>query len=133
MTANPVRDDRSLGELFGDLSRQLSTLIRQEIDLARTEMTGRLTAVGRDAGVMAAGIGLVYAGLLVLLAAVVLLLSDLGVTPWLAALVVAIVVGVFGGLLVVNARQAMASREIAPRRTLETLKDDAEWAKERVK
>jgi VIT1/CCC1 family predicted Fe2+/Mn2+ transporter len=133
MTANPVRDDRSLGELFGDLSRQLSTLIRQEIDLARTEMTGRVSAVGRDAAVLAAGIGLLYAGLLVLLAAAVLLLSDIGVTPWLAAVVVALIVGVIGGLMVVSARQAMATREIAPRRTLETLKDDADWAKERIK
>lgn len=133
MTANPVRDDRSLGELFGDLSRQLSTLIRQEIDLARTEMTGRLSAVGRDAAVMSAGVGLLYAGLLVLLAAAVLLLGDLGVTPWIAALIVALVVGAIGGLLVVTARQAMATREVAPRRTLETLKDDADWAKERMK
>lgn len=133
MTANPVRDDRSLGELFGDLSRQLSTLIRQEIDLARTEMTGRVTAIGRDAAVIAAGVGLVYAGLLVLLAAIVLLLSDVGVTPWMAALIVALVVGVLGGVLVATARQAMATRDVAPRRTLETLKDDAEWAKERMK
>jgi VIT1/CCC1 family predicted Fe2+/Mn2+ transporter len=133
MTANPVRDDRSLGELFGDLSRQLSTLIRQEIDLARTEVTGRVSAVGRDAAVLAAGVGLLYAGLLVLLAAAVLLLSDIGVTPWLAAVVVALIVGVIGGLMVVSARQAMATREIAPRRTLETLKDDADWAKERIK
>jgi uncharacterized membrane-anchored protein YhcB (DUF1043 family) len=82
---------------------------------------------------LAAGIGLLYAGLLVLLAAAVLLLSDIGVTPWLAAVVVALIVGVIGGLMVVSARQAMATREIAPRRTLETLKDDADWAKERIK
>jgi hypothetical protein len=82
---------------------------------------------------MAAGIGLLYAALLVLLGAAVLFLVDQGVTPWLAALVVAIVVAVVGGLLVMSSRQALASRDMAPKRTVETLKDDAEWAKERIK
>jgi hypothetical protein len=127
------RDQRSLGELFGDLSRQMSALVRQEIELAKAEVTGKATAAARDAGIMAAGIGLLYAALLVLLGAAVLFLVDQGVTPWLAALVVAIVVAVVGGLLVMSSRQALASRDMAPKRTVETLKDDAEWAKERIK
>ena len=106
------RDQRSLGELFGDLSRQMSALIRQEIELARTEVTGKATSAARDVAIMGSGIGLVYACLLVLLAAVVLFLIDQGVTAWLAALVVAIVVGVVGGLLVMSSRQALASRDM---------------------
>jgi hypothetical protein len=127
------RDQRSLGELFGDLSRQMSALVRQEIELARTEVTGKATAAARDVAIMGSGIGLLYAALLVLLGAAVLFLADQGVSPWLAALVVAIVVAAIGGLLVMSSRQALASRDMAPKRTVETLRDDAEWAKERIK
>jgi putative superfamily III holin-X len=127
------RDQRSLGELFGDLSRQMSALIRQEIELARAEITGKATAAARDVGLMGAGIALLYAGLLALMGAVVLFLADQGVTPWVGALTVAVVVAVVGGLLVMSSRQALASRDMAPNRTVETLKDDAEWAKERIK
>jgi putative superfamily III holin-X len=127
------RDQRSLGELFGDLSRQMSALVRQEIELARTEVTGKATAAARDVAVMGTGVALLYAGLLALVGAAVLFLADQGWTPWLAALVVAIVVAIVGGLLVMAGRQSMTSRDMAPTRTVETLKDDAEWAKERVK
>ena len=72
------RDERSLGQLFGDLSRQLSTLVRQEIDLARTEVTTKAGAATRDAALIGVGGALAYAGLLVLLGAVVLLLVQAG-------------------------------------------------------
>ena len=127
------RDQRSLGELFGDLTRQMSALVRQEFELARAEVTGKATSAARDVGILGAGIGLLYAALLVLLGAVVLFLIDQGITAWLAALVVAIVVAVVGALCVMAARQALASRDMAPTRTVETLKDDAEWAKEQIK
>jgi uncharacterized membrane-anchored protein len=127
------RDQRSLGELFGDLTRQMSALVRQEIELARAEVTGKATAAARDVAIMGTGIGLLYAGLLALIGAAVLFLADQGLTPWLSALIVAIVVAVVGGLLVMSSRQALASRDMAPKRTVETLQDDAEWAKERIK
>jgi hypothetical protein len=127
------RDERSLGQLFGDLSRQLSTLVRQEIDLARTEVTTRAGAVTRDAAMIGIGSALAYAGLLTLLAAVVLVLVQAGLDPWLAALVVGIVVAGIGGFLVLRGREGLQRTDLAPRRTIETLKDDAEWAKERIK
>jgi len=127
------RDQRSLGELFGDLSRQMSALVRQEIELARAEVTGKATSAARDVAIMGTGIGLLYAGLLALIGAAVLFLADQGISPWLAALIVAIVVAVVGGLLVMSSRQALANRDMAPKRTVETLRDDAEWAKERIK
>ena len=127
------REQRSLGELFGDLSRQMSALVRQEIELARAEVTGKATSAARDVAIIGAGIGLLYAGLLALIGAAVLFLADQGVSPWLAALVVAIVVAVVGGLLVMSSRESLANRDMAPKRTVETLKDDAEWAKEQIK
>jgi hypothetical protein len=127
------RDERSLGQLFGDLSRQLSTLVRQEIDLARTEVTTKAGAATRDAALIGVGGALAYAGLLVLLGAVVLLLVQAGLDAWLAALIVGILVAAIGGFLVMRGRSGLQNTDLAPTRTIETLKDDAEWAKERIK
>lgn len=126
-------DNRSLGQLFGDLSRQLSTLIRQEIVLARTEMSTKATAVGRDAATIGLGGALLYAAFLTLLGAIVLLLIDLGVPGWVAALGVAVIVGVIGGIMIAAGRQSLTRQQVAPTRTVETLKDDADWAKERIR
>jgi len=126
-------DNRSLGQLFGDLSRQLSTLIRQEIVLARTEMTSKVTSVGRDAATIGLGGAMLYAAFLTLLGAIVLLLIDIGVPAWVAALGVAAVVGVIGGIMIMAGRQSLANQDLAPARTVETLKDDADWAKERMR
>lgn len=127
------RDDRSLGQLFGDLSRQLSTLVRQEIDLARTEMTSKATSAGRDVGLIAAGGAAAYAAFLALMVAVALVLVEAGVAPWLAWLLVALIVGAAAAFLILRGRQQLQQMDVAPRRTVETLKDDAEWAKERMK
>ena len=126
------RDERSLGQLVGDLTRQVGTLVRQEIDLARTEMTARAGAAGRDAGLVGVGGALVYAAVLGLMAAIVLLLIDVGWSPWLSALVVAVLAAVIGGALIARGRQGLSNVDLAPKRTVETLKEDADWAKERV-
>jgi len=126
------RDERSLGQLVGDLSRQIGTLVRQEIDLARTEMTTRVGAVGRDAALAGVGGALLYAGLLGVMAAAALLLIEVGWSPWLSALVVALLVGAIGGALVARGRAGLANADLAPKRTVDTLKEDADWAKERV-
>lgn len=127
------RDERSLGDLFGDLSRQVSTLVRKEIDLARTEVTSRARAATQDAALVGAGGLLAYAGLLVLLAAGVLLLIDTGFEPWLAALLVSVVVMAIGAALMWRGREGLRTTNLAPERTIETLKEDAEWAKEQIK
>ena len=126
-----TRDDRSLGELFGDLTRSLSTLIRQEVELARTEMTARAGRLSRGAGMVGIGGALLYAAVLGTMAVFILGLVELGLTPWLATLLVTIVVAVVGGLLVASGQDALKKADLVPRRTIETVRDDAEWAKER--
>jgi Putative Actinobacterial Holin-X, holin superfamily III len=128
-----LHDDRSLGKLFGDLSRQLGTLIRQEIDLAKTETMARATSFGRDAAMVGAGAALAYAALLVALVGVSLLFADLGMTPWLAFVLVAVIAGVIAAVLIQQGRARLQRTDLAPRETIETLKEDAAWAKERVK
>ncbi len=127
------QDDRSLGQLFGDLSRQLGTLVSKEIQLAKTEITTRVTTVGRAAAMIGAGGGLAYAALLMALIAVGLLLIQLGITPWLAFLLVAIIVGAIAAVLIMRGRDELQKTDLAPTKTIETLKEDAEWAKEQVK
>jgi len=126
-------DERSIGQLFSDLSRQLSTLVRQEITLARVEMTSRVTSAGRGAAMVGAGGALVYAGALAIVAAIVLLLIQGGIDPWLAALIVGIVIAAIGGVLIMTGRTTIANTDLTPRRTIETIRDDTEWAKEQTK
>jgi hypothetical protein len=125
------REERSLGELFADLTNSMTTLIRQEIELARTEMTARASRVSKDAAMVGIGGALLYAALFGLLAAAALVLVDLGVPAWLASLVVALVVGAVGGLLVASGQDRLKKSDLVPRRTIETVHDDADWVKER--
>ncbi len=127
------RDERSLGQLFSDLTNQLTTLVRQEFELAKTEMTTRATSAGRDAAMIGAGGLLAHAGLLVLLAAAVLLLIELGLDAWLSALIVGVIVAAIGGFLAMRGRDGLKNVDMAPRRTVESIKDDVELVKERVK
>jgi hypothetical protein len=126
-----ARDERSLGELFGDLTRSLSTLVRQELDLARSEMTDRAGRLSRGAAMVGLGGALLYAAVFGAMAVVILGLVELGLSPWLATLVVTIVVAAVGGLLVATGQDALKKADLVPRRTIDTVQEDAEWAKER--
>jgi hypothetical protein len=128
----PAQEERSLGELFGDLSREVTTLVRQEAALARTEMSEKASRVGRDIGMLAAGGAVVYAGVLAILAAVIILLAQAGMSWWASALLVGVIVAAVGGVLVWKGMDALKHEDLAPRQTLETLKEDAQWMKERA-
>lgn len=124
--AEPL-DDRSLGELLSELSRETGILVRKEVELAITEVTARLKVAGAHAGVAAAGGVLAHAGLLVILAALVIGLWEMGVAPWLAAAMVGAVATAVGYLLASNAVGRMRRTTIAPTHTIETLKETARW------
>ncbi|MDP9480975.1 MAG: phage holin family protein [Actinomycetota bacterium] len=124
-------DDRSLGELFSELSQETTTLIRQEVNLAKTEMSQKASRVGKDVGFMAAGGAVAYAGLLAIIAGVIALLG-LVIPLWLSALLVGLVVAVVGYFLVKRGLDALKQEELAPRETIQTLKEDKEWAKDQT-
>lgn len=125
------RDERSLGELFSDLTRELSTLVRQEATLAKTELSDKVSNVGRDLGLVAAGGAVAYAGFLVLLAFLVLLLG-LVMPLWLSALIVGVIVTAIGGFLVKKYWTAFTHVNPTPTETVQTLKEDSRWLKEQV-
>lgn len=124
-------DDRSLGDLFSELSRQTSTLVRQEIALAKAEMSQKASQAGKDAGMIGAGGAIAYAGFLAIVAAAVLLLGK-AIDWWLAALIVGVLVAIVGGILIKMGLDQLKQTSPAPEQTIETLKEDKEWAKRQV-
>ena len=115
----PEKQDRSIGELFGELASESSQLIRQEIALAKVELTETATSVGKNIGFLVLGGAVAYAALLTLLAAVVLLLAD-HMPSWAAALLVAVLVGIVAAVLVSKAIASLKKTDVTPRQTVQT-------------
>lgn len=123
-------DERSLGELVGDVTKDLAELMRQEVDLAKAEL--RTEAKGlSQAGAMFGGAGV--AGLLLAFFASLAAMWGLGEVMHLgwAALIVAAVWGVVGALLYSLGRNRIKTVSLVPERTVETLKEDVRWTKTR--
>lgn len=126
-----VRSGRTVTDLFGDLSRQVSALFRNEVRLARAELSERMGAAGGAVAMLAAGAVLALAALIVLLFALVTwLVEAFEVSPALAALIVGVVVALAAYGLVRVGLSRLKARNLAPRRTVEQLSRDAAVAKE---
>lgn len=125
------QDDRSLGELFAELAKEMSTLVRQEMTLAKTELSDKASTAGRQIGFLAIGGAVAYAGFLALLAALGIILA-IFLPSWLAALLVGIVVTATGYVLVQKGLSTLRQMELAPKETIQTLQDDKAWAKEEI-
>jgi hypothetical protein len=122
----------SLGRLFSDLSNDFSDLVREEIRLARVETMEKVSTATRGIVSLVAGGLVAYAGFLALLVMLGLLLAN--VMPlWLASAIVGIITLVIGLILISAGRSTLSNMTIVPEKTIETLKDDAEWVKEQVK
>jgi uncharacterized membrane protein YqjE len=124
--------ERPVGDLVKQLAGQTSTLVRQEIDLAKVEMTEKATIAGKGAGLLggAAAVGLLAAGALT--ACLILVLSE-AMDAWLAALIVAVVLGAVAAVLGLSGRNKIrAATPAVPEQTIETVKEDVEWAKTRT-
>jgi hypothetical protein len=127
-TDNGLRE-QPMGELFKQLSDDLSTLVRQELKLAQAEMTEKGKKAGVGAGLLG-GAGTV--GLLALGALTACLIAALatGMEVWLAALIVTVLYGAAAGLLARNGKARMTeAAPPVPEQTVETVKEDAQWAK----
>jgi uncharacterized membrane protein YqjE len=121
--------EQPMGELFKQLSTELSTLVRQELRLAQVEMTekGKRAAVG--AGFLG-GAGIVSLLLLGSLTACIIAALAEGMDVWLAALIVTVVYGAIAGVLALTGKQRVAEvTPVVPEQTVQTLKEDAQWAK----
>jgi len=126
------KEERSLGELFGELSRETSQLVRHEVALARTEMGQKASEVGKDIGSLAVGGAVAYAGLLAIIAAIIIALGSV-IPMWISALLVGLVVAAIGYFLVQKGMSALKKQNMAPKQTLDTIKEDTEWAKQQMR
>jgi MFS family permease len=129
----PAQDDlrdRPIGDLLRQLSQETTTLVKQELDLAKAEMAQK----GKDAG---AGAGFIGGGALfglgmfgALTAGLIALLATAVDHVWLAAFIVAAVYGAIGGVLALQGKDKIQeAAPAAPEQTIETVKEDVEWAK----
>ena len=125
-------ENKPLGDLFGDLAGEMSNLVRQEVALARVEISQKAKYAGRNIGYLVVGGAVAYAALLAVLAAVIMLLDKV-MPAWGAALLVGVVVAAIGRLLIGKAMSALQEMEVTPRETVETLKEDAAWMKQQIK
>ena len=132
MQGRDSKNDRSLGELFSELAQDTSTLVRQEMTLAKTEMSQKASRLGKDVGFLAAGGAVAYAGLLAVLAGIIVLLGQI-IPNWLSALLVGLVVAGVGYVLVRKGLEALKREDLAPRQTIETIKEDQQWAKDQTR
>ena len=131
--ATGTNNDPALGELFRQLAQDSATLVRQEMTLAKAELKSNVKSVARDAVMVGVGGILALIGTLVLLAAVVVAVGDALDNYWLGALIVAAVFLIVGGLLAMSNLKKLKQEEVAPARTLETLKEDKQWLQSEIK
>lgn len=125
-------DNRSLGELFASLSKDTTTLVRQEIELAKTEISEKVSETGKNVASLVVGGAIAYAALLFILAAIAVGLAQI-MEPWLAVLIVGVVVAIVGLILVQKGMNALKHMNFVPEKTIATLKEDKEWAQQQIK
>ncbi len=125
---NPKRSV-STGELVKELSREVSQLVREEVALAKAEMTQKGKQAGIGAGMLsgAAVLGLTAVGGSM---ATLILLLDLAMPAWLAALIVTVAYGAAAAVLALRGKQRLTdATPPTPEQTIESVKEDVQWAK----
>src|SRR5215216_2715027 len=114
------KDERSIGELFSELSRETTELFRQEVQLAKAEMSQKASRVGKNVGFLVVGGVVAYTGVLALVAAGIILLGQV-IPYWLSAGIVGLVIALVGLFLVVKGANTLRQEKLDP----ETLKEEA--------
>ena len=131
MAGTPDVEGRSVGDLLGRVTSDLSTLMRQEVELAKVEIKEEATKAGKASG-MLAGAGAVGYLVLVFLALTLMFALDAAMPTGWAALITAAVLGVMAAVLYVLGRKRFQQVNPKPEQTVETLKEDVQWAKNRT-
>ncbi len=129
MAVELKKEDRSLGDLFSDLTREISLLFRQEAELAKLEMSRKVSRMTKHLVLLGVGAAIAYAGFLGLVAAAVLALG-LVVSLWLSALIVGLVIAIIGYALLQTGISRLKRQNLVPEQTIDTLKEDKEWLRE---
>jgi uncharacterized membrane protein YqjE len=123
----------ALGDLFRNLAQDSATLVRQEMALAKAELKSNVKSVARDAAMVAVGGILALVGVTVLIAFLVVAVGDALDNYWLGALIVGVLFLLVGGILAMSSLKKLKNEDVAPTRTLETLKEDKQWLQSEIK
>ncbi len=134
------REQRSLGDLVKELTGEIRSLFRQEVELARTETGEKLTRVGtRTAALAVAGAVALIGGLFLIeavvrgLTALFDLFMPLGIAVWLAPLIVGGALAIVGYALLRRALDRLKHESVAPQKTKQTLEENAQWLRDKIK
>jgi uncharacterized membrane protein YqjE len=130
--SNELRS-HSTGDLVKQLSEQTTTLVRKEIELAKAELSEKGKVAGQSAGMLGAAaiVGLLALGTLT---AFILSLLNEAMEFWIAAFIVTLVYGAIAAVLAMRGRDRMKEgMPPAPEQTVETVKEDVQWAKSQAK
>jgi hypothetical protein len=124
----PPAVDASLGELFSDLTTDLSGLMHDEVELAKVELKQEIGKAGRAGGMFGGAALAGYMTIVLLSFAAAWGLAELMAVGW-AFLIVAVLWGVAGAVLYLRARDQLRTVDLKPEQTIVTLKEDVQWAK----
>jgi len=134
-----AKADQSLGALIRELTREVSLLFHQEVELAKTEMSEKAALVGRNVGALALGGAIALVGGLALLAAVVTGLGALldtflpaGVAVWLSPLLVGAALTFYGYSRIQTALATLRHEGLVPKQTTQTLQENTQWLKAKI-
>lgn len=127
-----AQGEPSLGELVMGLTDDVTTLVRKEIDLAKTELQENVSKGARGGGMAAAGGMVAYAGLLFILTAITIGLGNWWGNYWLSAAVVGVVTGLLGLAILNGGIHQMKQMSLVPRKAINSLERDAKMAKEKL-
>jgi uncharacterized membrane protein YqjE len=128
LQTEPKQAEKSLGELFGEMTSEVSELMRKEVQLAKVEIKEEVGRAGKAGGMFGAGAVAGYFALLFVSLALAWLL-DQAMNTALAFFIVGLLYGVAAAVLITRGREQMKHVDPVPRQTVETLKEDAEWVK----
>ena len=121
-------DDRSVGDLFSQLTAELKQLFSKEIQLAKIELSREVSKARSGAVSAGAGAVVAYMGALALTAAVIAFLANY-MPVWLSALIVAVVMLIAGYAMIRRGTRVLRDSRFIPVHTIDTLKEDTQWAK----
>ena len=122
-------DGRSLGDLVGDIANDLTTLVKQEVELAKTEAKAEVTKAGKGAGLLG-GAGVTgHLAILFVSLALMFMLDSWMHTGW-AALILGVIWAIAAAVMAMLGRKELKRMNPKLETTQKTLKEDAAWAKE---
>ena len=135
-----MNGEPNIADLLRQLRDDTTELVREEVLLAKTEITEKVSRAGRNVAYLAVGAFVALCGLLLLLTAFSYLLAEMflrqGVNPGMAAflgfLIVAIIVGIVGAVLISKAIKTLGSESVKPNRTVQSLREDKQWAQNKM-